>query len=110
MKMKKIIMKSLSVLTIVVFMVSSAMAEKSEYIVDDSNVFPSGKHYALNMTGKTDKAKKATAAIELQTSDPYISPSDCGGGDAATEKLRMILLLMCMPATWQTIPMNIQLR
>ncbi len=106
--MKKVIMKSLLVLTMLVFMVSSAMAAKPKDAIDNLNVFPSGKDYTLVMTGKSGKGKKATATTELQTFDPYISPSD--GDDATMEQLRMILLLMCMPATWQTIPMNIQLR
>jgi hypothetical protein len=60
------------------------------------------------MTGKSAKDKKTTATTELQTFDPYISAPD---GDKATmEQLRMILLLMSFPGTWQTIPMNIQLR
>ncbi len=107
--MKKLIMESLLAFTILVFMVSSAMAEKPEDVIDNSNVSPSGKDYALNMTGKSDEGKKATAITELQTVVPCISASD-GDDDTTMEQLRIILLLMCMPATWQTIPMNIQLR
>ncbi len=92
--MKKLIMESLLVLTIVVFMVSSAMAEKPEDVIDNSNVFQSGKDYTLIMTGKSGKGKKATATTELQTFDPYISPSD--GDDTTMEQLRMILFLLCI--------------
>ncbi len=87
-------MESLLVLTIVVFMVSSAMAEKPEDVIDNSNVFQSGKDYTLIMTGKSGKGKKATATTELQTFDPYISPSD--GDDTTMEQLRMILFLLCI--------------
>ncbi len=106
--MKKLIMESLLVFTILVFMVHPAMAAKPEDVIDNSNVFQSGKDYTLIMTDKSGKGKKATATTELQTFDPYISASD--GDDDTMEQLRIILLLMCMPATWQTIPMNIQLR
>ncbi len=92
--MKKVIVKSLLVFTIVVFMVSSAMAAKPEDAIDNSNVFPSGKDYTLIMTGKSGKGKKATATTELQTFDPYISPSD--GDDTTMEQLRMILFLLCI--------------
>jgi hypothetical protein len=92
--MKKLIMESLLVLTIVVFMVSSAMAEKPEDVIDNSNVFQSGKDYTLIMTGKSGKGKKATTTTELQTFDPYISPSD--GDDTTMEQLRMILFLLCI--------------
>ncbi len=101
-------MESLLVFAMLVFVASSAMAEKPEDVIDNSNVFQSGKRYAMNMTGKSDKGKKATATTERQTTDPYISASD--GDDAIMEQLRMILVLMCLPGTWQTIPMNIQLR
>ena len=92
--MKKVIVKSLLVFTIVVFMVSSAMAAKPEDVIDNSNVFQSGKDYTLIMTGKSGKDKKATATTELQTFDPYISPSD--GDDTTMEQLRMILFLLCI--------------
>ncbi len=92
--MKKLIMESLLAFTIVVFMVSSAMAEKPEDVIDNSNVSPSGKDYALNMTGKSDEGKKATAITELQTVVPCISPSD--GDDTTMEQLRMILFLLCI--------------
>ncbi len=106
--MKKLIMESLLVFAMLVFVASSAMAEKPEDVIDNSNVFQSGKDYTLIMTGKSGKGKKATATTELQTFDAYISASD--GDDATMEQLRMILVLMCLPGTWQTIPMNIQLR
>ena len=106
--MKKVIIKSLLVFTMLVFMVSSAMAAKPEDVIDKSNVFPSGKHYAMNMTGKSGKGKEASTTTELQTVDPYTSAFD--GDDATMEQLRMILLLMCMPGFWEAIPTNIQLR
>ncbi len=92
--MKKVIMKSLLVLTVLVFMVSSAMAAKPEDAIDNLNVFPSGKHYALNMTGKSDEGKKTSAITELQTVIPCISASD--GDDTTMEQLRMILFLLCI--------------
>ncbi|MBO1224547.1 MAG: hypothetical protein JYX80_08950 [Candidatus Scalindua sediminis] len=92
--MKKVIMKSLLVFTFLVFMVSSAMAAKTEDVLDKSNVFPSGKYYAMNMTGKSDKGEKTSAINELQTVVPCISLSD--GDDTTMEQLRMILLLLCM--------------
>jgi hypothetical protein len=92
--MKKLIMESLLVFAVLVFVASSAMAEKPEDVMDNkSNVFQSGKRYAMNMTGKSDKGKKATSTTERQTFDPYISASD--GDDATMKQLRMILFLMC---------------
>ncbi len=91
--MKKVIMESLLVFTILVFMVHPAMAAKPEDVTDNkSNVFPSDKLYAMNITGKSGKGKKATATTELQTFDAYISASD--GDDATMEQLRMIMLLL----------------
>ncbi len=90
--MKKLIMESLLVFTILVFMVHPAMAAKPEDVIDNSNVFPSGKNYTLIMTGKSGKGKKATATTELQTFDAYISASD--GDDATMEQLRMIMVLL----------------
>jgi hypothetical protein len=107
-KMKKVIMKSLLVFTMLVFTVSSAMAAKPEDVIDKLNVFPSGKKYAINITVKSGKGKEATAITELQTVDPRTP--EFNGDDATMEQLRMILLLMCMPGFWHTIPMNIQLR
>ncbi len=92
--MKKVIMKSLLVFTMLVFMVSSAMAAKPEDVLEKSNVFPSGKYYAMNMTGKSDEGKKTSAITELQTVVPCISASD--GDDATMEQLRMILFLLCI--------------
>ena len=92
--MKKVIMKSLLIFTMLVFMVSSAMAAKPEDVLDKSNVFPSGKYYAMNMTGKSDKGQKTSAITELQTVVPGISASD--GDDTAMEQLRMILFLLCI--------------
>ncbi len=90
--MKRLIMESLLVFTILVFMVHPAMAAKPEDVIDNSNVFPSGKNYTLIMTGKSGKGKKATATTELQTFDAYISASD--GDDATMEQLRMIMVLL----------------
>ena len=92
--MKKVIMKSLLVFTMLVFMVSSAMAAKPEDVLDKSNVFPSGKYYAMNMTGKSDKGQKASAITELQTVVTCISASD--GDDTTMEQLKMILFLLCI--------------
>ncbi len=92
--MKKVIMKSLLVFTMLVFMVSSAMAAKPEDVLYKSNGFPSGKYYAMNMTGKSDKGKKTSAINELQTVVPCISASD--GDDTTMEQLRMILFLLCI--------------
>ncbi len=92
--MKKVIMKSLLVFSMLVFMVSSAMAAKPEDVLDKSNVLPSGKYYAMNMTGKFDKGQKTSAITELQTIVPGISASD--GDDTAMEQLRMILFLLCI--------------
>ncbi len=92
--MKKVIMKSLLVFSMLVFMVSSAMAAKPVDVLDKSNVFPSGKYYAMNMTGKSDKEQKTSAITELQTVVPCISSSD--GDDTTMEQLRMILFLLCI--------------
>jgi hypothetical protein len=106
--MKKVIIKSLLVFSMLVFMVSSAMAAKPEDVIDKSNVFPIGKHYAMNMTGKSGKGKEASTTTELQTVDPRASTFD--SDNESLEQLRMILLLMCMPGFWESIPTNIQLR
>ncbi|HDY68686.1 hypothetical protein LCGC14_1438840 [marine sediment metagenome] len=106
--MKKVIIKSLLVFTMMVFMASSAMAAKPEDVIDKSNVFPSGKHYAMNMTGKSGKGKEASTTTELQTVNPSKSSPD--SDDESIEQLRMILLLMCMPGFWESIPTNTQLR
>ncbi len=91
--MKKLIMESLLVFAMLVFVASPAMAEKPEDVMDNkSNVFQSSKRYAMNMTGKSGKGKKATATTELQTFDPYISSPD--GDDATMEQLRMIMVLL----------------
>ncbi len=106
--MKKVIMKSLLVFTMLVFMVSSAMAAKPEDVIDKPNIFLNGKHYALNMTGKSGKGKEASTTTEPQTVNPSKSAPD--SDDESMEQLRMILLLMCMPGFWESIPMNTQLR
>ena len=90
--MKKLIMESLLVFTILVFMVHPAMAAKPEDVIDNSNVFPSGKNYTLIMTGKSGKGKKAIATTELQTFDPYISSPD--SDDATMEQLRLLMVLL----------------
>jgi hypothetical protein len=105
--MKKVIIKSLLVFTMLVFMVGSVMAAKPEDVIDKSNVFPSGKQYAMNMTGKSGKGKEASTSTELQTVAPRTSTFD--SDDESIEQLRMILLLMCMPGFWESIPTNIQL-
>ena len=90
-----------------VFVASPAMAEKPEDVIDNkSNVFQSGKLYAMNMTGKS--VKDATATTELQTTDPDTPVSD--GNDISMKHLKMILLVLCMPGPWQGIAMNIQLQ
>ena len=105
--MKKLIMESLLVFAMLVFVASPAMAAKPEDVIDNkSNVLPSGKLYAMNMTGKS--GKKATATTELQTTDPDTPVSD--GNDINMEQLKMILLILCMPGPWQGIAMNIQLQ
>ncbi len=109
--MKKVIIKSLLVFTMLVFMVSSAMAAKPEDVIDKSNVFPSGKHYAMIMTvkpGNPSRGKEASTTTELQTVDPRTSTFD--SDDESIEQLRTILLLMCMPGLWESIPTNTQLR
>jgi hypothetical protein len=77
-----------------VFVASSAMAEKPEDVIDNSNVFQSGKDYTLIMTSKSGKGKKTSAITELQTVVPCISASD--GDDTTMEQLRMILFLLCI--------------
>ncbi len=90
--LKRVIVKCLLVFTMLVFMVSSAMAAKPEDVIDNSNVFPGGKKHAMNMTGKSSKGKKAIVTTELQTVDPCTSAFD--SDDAAMEQLRMILVLL----------------
>ena len=91
--MKKMIMKSLLVFTILVFMVHPAMAAKPEDVIDNkSNVFPSDKLYAMNITGKSGNDKEATTITELQTD--VSSPSNIDGNESSTEQLRMIMVLM----------------
>jgi Skp family chaperone for outer membrane proteins len=106
--MKKMITKSLLVVTMLVFTVTSAIAAKHEGIIDKSNVFQSSKKHAMNITGISGKDKKATTTTELQTVDSNTSAFD--GDDVTMEQLRLIILLMCLPVSWQAIPMNIQLR
>jgi hypothetical protein len=62
----------------------------------------------MNITGISGKDKKATTTTELQTVDSNTSAFD--GDDVTMEQLRLIILLMCLPVSWQAIPMNIQLR
>jgi hypothetical protein len=103
--MKKIITERLLVFTILVFMVHPAMAAEPGDVTDNkSNVLPSGKLYAMNMTGKS--GKDATATTELQTDDPSTPVSD--SNDIDMEQLKMILLILYMPGSWQSIPMNLQ--
>ncbi len=92
--MRRVIIKSLLVFTMTVFMVGSAMASKPEDVINNSNLFSSGEKYALNMTGKTGKGKKAPTITELQTVDPYTSIFDVD--EATIERLRMILVLLCI--------------
>ncbi len=72
-----------------VFTVSSAMAED---VIGNSNVLPSGKKYALNITGKSGNDKEATTITELQTD--VSSPSNIDGNESSMEQLRMIMVLM----------------
>ncbi len=90
--MKKLIMESLLVFTILVFMVHPAMAAKPEDVIDNSNVFPSDKLYAMNITGKSGNDKEATTITELQTD--VSSPSNIDGNESSTERQRMIMLLL----------------
>ncbi len=90
--MKKLIMESLLVFAMLVFMASSAMAEKPEDIMGNSNVLPSGKKYALNITGKSGNDKEATTITELQTEAS--SPLNIDGHEAYMEQLRMIMILL----------------
>jgi len=87
--MKKMIMKSLLVFIMLVFTVSSAMAED---VIGNSNVLPSGKKYALNITGKSGNDKEATTITELQTD--VSSPSNIDGNESSMEQLRMIMLIL----------------
>ncbi len=87
--MKKMIMKSLLVFIMLVFTVSSAMAED---VIGNSNVLPSGKKYALNITGKSGNDKEATIITELQTD--VSSPSNIDGNESSMEQLRMIMLIL----------------
>ncbi len=90
--MKKLIMVSLLVFAMLVFVASSAMAEKPEDIMGNSNVLPSGKKYALNITDKSGNDKEATTITELQTEAS--SPSNIDGHEASMEQLRMLVLLL----------------
>ena len=90
--MKKLIMVSLLVFAMLVFVASSAMAEKPEDVMGNSNVLPSGKKYALNITGKSGNDKEATTITELQTDAS--SPSNIDGNEASMEELRMIIVLL----------------
>ena len=106
--MKKIITENLLVFTMLVFMVSPAMATEPGDIMDNKpNVFQSNNLYAMNMTGKS--SKDATSIItELLTTNPNTPVSD--GNDTDMEQLKMILLILCMPGPWQGISMNLQLQ
>ena len=90
--MKKLIIESLLVFAMLVFVASSAMAEKPEDVMGNSNVLPSGKKYALNITGKSGNDKEATTITELQTDAS--SPSNIDGHEASMEELRMLVLLL----------------
>ncbi len=90
--MKKLIMESLLVFAMLIFLASSAMAEKPEDVMGNSNVLPSGKKYALNIAGKSGNDKEAITITELQTDAS--SPSNIDGHEASMEPLRMILFLM----------------
>jgi hypothetical protein len=90
--MKKLIMVSLLVFAMLVFVASSAMAEKPEDVMGNSNVLPSGKKYALNITGKSGNNKEATTITELQTDAS--SPSNIDGHEASMDQLRMLMLLL----------------
>ncbi len=90
--MKKLIMESLLVFAMLVFVASSVMAEKPEDVMGHSNVLPSGKKYALNITYKSGNDKEATTITELQTDAS--SPSNIDGHEASMEELRMIIVLL----------------
>jgi len=90
--MKKLIMVSLLVFAMLVFVASSAMAEKPEDVMGNSNILPSGKKYALNITGKSGNNKEATTITELQTEAS--SPSNIDGNKSSTEQLRMLIVLL----------------
>ena len=90
--MKKLIMVSLLVFAMLVFVASSAMAEKPEDVMGNSNVFQSGKKYALNIADKSGNDKEATTITELQTEAS--SPSNIDGHEASMEQLRMLMLLL----------------
>ncbi len=87
--MKKMIMKSLLVFIILIFTVSAAMAED---VICNSNVLPSGKKYALNITGKSGNDKETTTITELQTGASC--PSNIDGHEPSTKQLRMIMILL----------------
>lgn len=105
--MKKIVMKSLLVVTILVFTATSSIAARHEGTIDKSNVFQSSKKYDMNITGMPGKDKKVATTSELQRIAPYKTAFN---DDITMEQLRLILLLMCLPVSWQAIPMNIQLQ
>ncbi len=90
--MKKLIMVSLLVFAMLVFVASSAMAEKPEDVMGNSNVLLSGKKYDLNITGKSGNDKEATTITELQTEAS--SPSNIDGHEASMDQLRMLMLLL----------------
>ncbi len=92
--LKRVIVKSLLVFTMLVFMVSSAMAAKPEDVIDNSNVFSGGKKHTMNMTGKSSKGEKAVVTTKLQTVYPCTSAFDTD--DATMKQLRMILVLLCI--------------
>ena len=108
--MKKIITESLLVFTMMVFLVSPAMAaaaEPGDIMDNKSNVLSSDKLYAMNTTGKS--GKDATSIItELLPTDTKTPVSD--GNDTDMEQLKKILLILCMPGSWQSICMNLQLQ
>ncbi len=66
-------------------------------------------HISTVIGGKSGKDKKATATTELQTFDPYISPSDGDDTTYGAAKNDSVSLVH-ISGFWQTIPMNIQLR
>ena len=90
--MKKLIMVSLLVFAMLVFVASSAMAEKPEDVMGNSNVLPSGKKYALNIAGKSGNDKEVTTITELQT--VASSPSNIDGNESSAEQLRMLIVLL----------------
>ena len=90
--MKKLIMESLLVFAMLVFVAGSVMAEEPEDVMGNSNVLPSGKKYALNITYKSGNDKEVTTITELQTEAS--SPSNIDGHEASMEELRMIIVLL----------------